>query len=78
MKEDDQTLRGEILEALQHDEAEDGLYFTNLFHLHEEDERPGVRGEEQDIARALKKLVTESVVEMYHDGKDTVYRLKRE
>ena len=58
------AIREQILEALRHPEAEEGLYFRNFFHLHEEDERPAVIGEQSDILKVLNDLVSEGVVSM--------------
>ena len=57
-------IREQILAALRHPEAEEGLYFRNFFHLHEEDERPSVIGEQAAILAALEELVAEGLVSM--------------
>lgn len=67
----------EIIVALSHPEAEEGLYFRNLFHLHEEDERPVVQGDESVIFDALGALVNDGMVDMKGSGTDTVFILKR-
>lgn len=58
------AMREQILAALRHPEAEEGLYFRNFFHLHEEDERPAVIGEQSEILKVLKDLVAEGIVSM--------------
>jgi hypothetical protein len=58
----DTTIKQQILAALDHPEAEDGLYFGNLTQLYEEEERPAVVGEEVDILDALKELIAEGAV----------------
>ncbi|NDC37712.1 MAG: hypothetical protein EBZ48_06630 [Proteobacteria bacterium] len=55
-------IRDQILKALGHPEAEDGLYFRNFFHLHEEDERQVVSGEQSEILAVLEQLVAEGLV----------------
>lgn len=76
MKEKDLAqIKQEIILALRHPEAEEGLYFRNFCLLHEEDERPSVRGEEVDILDALKELLEEGVVEMSDEGKEAVFSL---
>ena len=44
-------IKAQILQALAHPEAEEGLYFRNFVHLHEEDEREAVEGDEEVIQR---------------------------
>lgn len=65
------NLKDQILNVLQHPEAEDGLYFRNFFHLHEEDERPAIEADEPDILEALHQLVQEGSVAV-NDGPDEV------
>lgn len=69
-------IKREILAALSHPEAEDGLYFNNLIIVHEEEERPIVRGEEAEVVEALKDLVKAGTVETSGSGNETIYRLK--
>jgi hypothetical protein len=57
-------IREQILEALRHPEAEEGLYFRNFFHLHEEDERRPVSGEQSDIMAELNKLIADGLVKV--------------
>jgi hypothetical protein len=69
-------IKQEILAALRHPEAEDGLYFNNLIIVHEEEERPIVRGEESDVLEALRELVKAGTVETVGNGQETIYKLK--
>ena len=78
MSESDKDLsqiKQEIILALRHPEAEEGLYFRNFALLHEEDERPKVSGEQIDILDALKELLEEGVVEMSEAGEEAVFSL---
>lgn len=70
-------VKSQILEALRHPEAEEGLYFRNFYHLHEEDERPAVRAEEADILDALRELVGEGEVVMDETGTEAVFSLAK-
>ncbi|MCB0323255.1 MAG: hypothetical protein KDD69_06755, partial [Bdellovibrionales bacterium] len=56
-------VRQQVLAALTHPEAEEGLYLDNFFHLHEEDERPRVAASQEEILDALKELIAEGRVE---------------
>jgi hypothetical protein len=69
-------IKREILAALSHPEAEDGLYFNNLIIVHEEEERPIVRGEEREVVDALRDLVKAGTVETTGNGPETIYKLK--
>ena len=69
-------IKREILAALSHPEAEDGLYFNNLIIVHEEEERPIVRGEESDVLEALRELVKAGTVVTTGNGPETIYKLK--
>ena len=69
-------IKREILAALSHPEAEDGLYFNNLIIVHEEEERPIVRGEEGEVVEALRELVKAGTVETTGNGPETIYKLK--
>ena len=72
-----QTLiKKQIVAALSHPEAEDGLYFNNLIVVHEEEERPIVEGEEQDIRRVLDQLVKEGMIASSGDGEGRIFKLK--
>ena len=72
----DNIIKKEILAALSHPEAEDGLYFNNLIVVHEEEERPIVRGEESEILLVLRELVSSGEVDTSGSGHETIYKLK--
>jgi len=44
--------------------------------VHEEEERPIVRGEESEVIEALRELVKAGTVETTGDGQETIYKLK--
>ena len=71
-----EVVKAQILKALEHPEAEEGLYFRNLWLLHEEDERPPVVAEEVDILDALRELLDEGKIEMDESGKEAVFQIK--
>ena len=68
-------IRKQILAALSHPEAEDGLYFNNLVVVHEEEERPIVEGEEAEIRGVLKEMVGEGVVKSSGEGAQEIFSL---
>jgi phytoene dehydrogenase-like protein len=65
MPEVEDRIKKQIILALRHPEADEGLYFRNFFHLHEEDERPAVQGGQEEILDALKQLISEGQVVMH-------------
>lgn len=67
------AVKDAIMTALSHPEAEDGLYFRNFFHLHEEDQRPVVEAQEDELFEALRALIGEGVVSMRGSGTDVVF-----
>lgn len=69
-------VKSEIIAALQHPEADEGLYFSNLFQLHEEDERPRVSGSPLEIGKALSELASEGKVTLDESGPETIVFLK--
>lgn len=75
MSDDRSQLKAQILDVLRHPEAEEGLYFRNFYHLHEEDERPAVNADEIDILDALKELVDEGDVVLDESGPEAVFCL---
>jgi hypothetical protein len=75
MKPGPSAIKTQILAALGHPEASDGLYFRNLWHLHEEDERAPVEGDEVSILDALKELIELGQVEMDETGKEVIFKL---
>ena len=69
-------IKNQIISALSHPEAEEGLYFRNLFHLHEEDERPAVVAEQVEILEALKELISKDKIKMDESGEEAIFKLK--
>ncbi len=76
MSPNKQSIKAQIVAALTHPEAEAGLYFDNLCHPHEEDERPDVSGTELEVLDALKELINEGKVVTDDSGDDIVFMLK--
>jgi hypothetical protein len=68
-----EQIKAQILAALTHSEADEGLYFRNFTLLHEEDERPGVAGEDSEIFEALHELIGEGRVVMNEEGSEVVF-----
>lgn len=66
-------IKGQILEALSHPEAQDGLFFSNFAHLHEEDERSAVEANDEDILDALEELIREGRVRMDDNSPRAVF-----
>lgn len=75
MANDIEITKRDILEALAHPEASDGLYFRNFAVLHEEDERPAVRGSQVEILEALKLLLTEGQIRINDEEVETIFYL---
>ena len=72
------AVKTQILVALRHPEAEEGLYFRNFYHLHEEDERPAVLAKEDEILDALKELVMDGKVILDQSGPEAVFSLPQQ
>lgn len=70
-----ERIRKEILAALEHPEAEDGLYFSNLTELYEEEERPAVVGDDLEILDALKQLIDDGIVITSEGEAGTIFLL---
>ncbi len=68
-------VKGQIIRALTHPEAEEGLYFRNFYHLHEEDERPPVEARQDVILDALKELIHEGRVQMNDGEGEAIFTL---
>ena len=68
-------IKSQILAVLAHPEADEGLYFSNLYILHEEDERPRVNGSPMDIGKALDELAAEGKVAIDDSGAEQVVTL---
>lgn len=74
---DTQEIRQQVLAALEHPEAEEGLYLDNFQHLHEEDERPLVTASQLEILDMLKALIAEGRVTADESGEDVIFKLTR-
>ena len=72
-----ESIKKQILAALSHPEAEEGLYFRNLTVLHEEDDRDPVEGTQVEILDALKELLAEQQIRMDDSGKEVIFFLDR-
>ena len=75
MSSDLNKLKVRIVEALNHPEASDGLYFRNFCNLHEEDERPAVEGEQEEVLDALMELIREGEVTADDSDEEVIFRL---
>ncbi len=72
-----ERIKTEVLKALSHEEAEDGLYFQNFYVLWEEDERPAVTASEDELMNALNDLVREGKVTLKEDHDKIIFNLAR-
>ena len=70
-----ERIKFQILEALSHPEAQDGLYFRNLYYLHEEDQRDAVEGTQLEILDALKELMAADKIVMNDEGEEAIFFL---
>lgn len=77
MSADLAEIKHQIIQALEHPEAQEGLYFRNFYTLHEEDERPAVHADEFDILDALKELMKEGKVDMKDGDGEAIFLLAR-
>jgi hypothetical protein len=68
-------IKQQILAALRHPEAEDGLYFNNLIVVHEEEERPPVAGKDSQVRQALLELIENGDIVSSGDGDHTIFRM---
>jgi hypothetical protein len=71
------SIKSQIIAALSHPEADDGLYFNNLRSVFEEEERPVVTGEELDVLDALRELIDQGDVITDDSGPEVVFFLNR-
>jgi hypothetical protein len=71
----DIKIKKQILAALSHPEAEDGLYFNNLIIVHEEEERPIVQGEESAVRAALQELLKDGTIRSSGEGEQEIFSL---
>ncbi len=76
MSKDINSIKSDILAALSHPEAEEGLYLNNLQVVHEEESREPVRGTQLEILDALKELIGEGKVGTREDSKEVIFYLK--
>lgn len=77
MSAESEKTKRQIITALSHPEAEEGLYFNNFQTLHEEDERIVVEASELEILDALRELIAEGKVVTDESGTEVVFLLKR-
>ena len=70
-------IKKEILAALRHQEASDGLYFRNFQHLHEADERDPVIGDELEVLEVLRELIEAKEVKVDDSGKEPIFFLNK-
>ena len=68
-------IKSQIIAALSHPEAGDGLYLRNFANLHEEDERDAVMGDEASILKALTELIAEGKVTIDESQGEAVFCL---
>lgn len=73
MNSDLQQVKTQILAALEHPEASDGLYFRNFYHLDDEDERPVVEADEASIFDALAELIAEGRVTVGEHAQEVTF-----
>ena len=71
------SIREQILGALRHEEAEDGLYFNNLIAVHEDEERPVVAGTQEEILSVLGDMIQEGEVVADDSGPEVIFRIGR-
>lgn len=69
------TIQKQIIAALGHPEAEDGLYFNNLIVVHESEERPIVCGSDEAVSEALNELISRGLVVADETGESAIFRL---
>lgn len=77
MATDKEEIKHDILTALAHPEAEEGLYLNNLLVVHEEEERRPVRGTQLEVLDALKELIESGKVATDESGEDVIFSLKK-
>jgi len=68
-------IKEQIIAALGHPEAEEGLYFRNFRFVHEEDERPVVNADRIDLLDALNQLISEGKVQMDQSCDEAIFHL---
>ena len=70
-------IKSQIIAALSHPEADEGLYFNNLRTVFEEEERPVVNGDEIEVLDALKDLIDDGAVIADDSGEEIIFFLGR-
>jgi uncharacterized protein YfeS len=70
-----EIIKSQIIAALSHPEAEQGLYLDNLLYVHEDEERPLVDAEQEDVLECLKDLIGEGKVKMDDEGEKIIFIL---
>ncbi|MCB0353734.1 MAG: hypothetical protein KDD64_09425 [Bdellovibrionales bacterium] len=70
-----EQLKKDILAALAHPEAEEGLYLENLCVVHQEEERLPVRGNPDEVLIALQLLMEEGKVLARDNGEKVAFSL---
>jgi hypothetical protein len=75
MKKRIKEIKHQILCALQHPEAEDGLFLRNFGNVHFEDERPRVDADQTELLEALNELVKEGRVALDESCEEVVFHL---
>ena len=67
----------QILSALSHPEASEGLYLANFLTKDaKEDERPGIDASTEEILRALEGLITSNLIILDENAGKVVFRKK--
>lgn len=77
MSDQNSLIKEDILKALNHAEASDGLYLENLQVVHEEEERAPVRGTQLEILDCLRSLIQEGKVGTDESGEKVIFFLKK-
>jgi len=73
---DRKQIAQQILAALGHSEADEGLYFRNFYQLHEEDQRSIVEGDQEEILEVVKDLIDQGKIRVDDSGAEVVFFLK--
>lgn len=68
-------IKNQIVQALSHSEAENGLYLDNLRVVHEDEERNPVEGSDIEVLDALKELLSEGIVQMNETSENVIFSL---
>lgn len=72
---DRSAVKEQIISILGHPEADEGLYFRNFFHLHEEDERPALMASKAEALSALGELIDEGRIQIDETQDEMIFRL---